>query len=183
MAAERRDHHRTRCRLGCAITLGRTRIRGRVLDVSEGGLCVLVPQHFARDAKLQLTIHVPHLGPIDLEATVWHQRRIRQAGSGKKGWATGLILDKAGPSYQSLVDPRSSQPESLPEIRGIRGGPEPEVEVAAEEELAIYRLRVKAMGSMRTKVLTLSASSADVAREAALKELPGEWTVLDITLR
>jgi hypothetical protein len=183
MAAERRDHPRIQCRLACAVKLDRTRVRGRVLDVSGGGLCILLPERLERGRKLLVTIEVPRIGPIDLETTVWHRRRIRRGPSGKRGWATGLLLDKAGPGYEKLVDLESSPPNSLDDVQEVASDPDLELEVDADEGPSIYRLRVKAVRQTRTKVLSLSADSAEVAREAALSELPGEWVLLEIELQ
>ena len=97
--------------------------------------------------------------------------------------ATGLLLDEANPSYERLVDPTSSLPEAGDEPRDADAGHEPELELAPDDEPTIYRLRVKAVASARTKILTLSAHSAELAREAALEDLAGEWTVLDVELR
>jgi hypothetical protein len=183
MAVERRNHHRIQCRLACAVKLGRTRLRGRVLDISEGGLCILLPERLAREAKVRVTIEI--VGPIDLEATVWHQRRVKQKFSGGRGWATGLILDKSDPAYEALVDPTAVQPESIPGVAEVEADleAEPAGELELDEAPAIYRLHVKAVGSNRTRMLTISAASAEAARDSVLAELPGEWTVLDVAMR
>jgi hypothetical protein len=190
MAVERRNHHRIQCRLACEVKLGRTRLRGRVLDISEGGLCILTPERLAKEAKVRVTIEIPSVGPIDLEATVWHQRRVKQKFSGGRGWATGLILDKSDPAYEALVDPTEAltdptavQTESIPGV--ARGEADLEAELVGEldEASSIYRLHVKAVGSNRTRMLTISAASAEAARDSVLAELPGEWTVLDVAMR
>jgi hypothetical protein len=182
MPAERRDHPRIQCRLACAVRLGRARIRGHVLDVSEGGLCILLPERLERDAKLLVTIEVPNIGAIDLETTVWHRHRVHQPVSGKRAWATGLILDKAGPGYSTLVDSDAGLPESSVGATAVQHqtGSESDTAAEADAEPSIFRLRVKAVDNTRSRVLTLSAYSAEIAREAALSDLPGEWTVLDV---
>lgn len=179
MSTERRDHRRTQCQIPCAVEFGRTRIAGRVLDISQGGLCVWLPERLAPNTKVLISLEVPDIGPIDLETTVWHQRLVRQPASGERGWATGFVLEKADPAYQALVDPTSRSLESIP---GLQDG-EPEGESSMQEAADIYRVRVGAPNGTRTNVLTLSAASEEAAREVTVADLPGEWDVLDVEAR
>lgn len=180
MSSERRDHPRIQCRLACAVRLDRARIPGRVLDISEGGLCILLPDRVEKSQKLVVTIDVPGRGLIDLETTVWHQRRFTQPASGRRGWATGLVIDKAGDGYASLVGPEGGDASPAADLATESGLNPGAAEVSSDDEHPIFRLHVKAVGTTRSRVLTLSAYSADFAREAVLNDLPGEWEILKV---
>ncbi len=102
--SERRKSPRIRCRLQCALVKGRRRIHARVLDVSEGGLCVLSPIALKPQQSVLLQIDVPPHGPVDVEAVAWHVRRVKSGASrGKAWWSVGMTITKAGEGFQSLL--------------------------------------------------------------------------------
>jgi hypothetical protein len=59
----------------------------------------------------------------------------------------------------------------------VRGMSSPDLLVG---EQPLYRVRVKAVGSARTRTLTLQAVSAKAVCEAVLRDLPGHWEVLGV---
>jgi hypothetical protein len=48
------------------------------------------------------------------------------------------------------------------------------------EEQSLYRVRLKAVGSSRTRTLTLRAVSESAVCEAVLRDLAGDWEVLGV---
>ncbi len=59
-------------------------MRARLLDVSEGGLCVAASVRFKHKMTVKVVIDDPRHGPIEVEAVVWHERRFRQPSSGAR---------------------------------------------------------------------------------------------------
>jgi len=201
---------RTRCRLPCTIRAGRKRIHARVLDVSSGGLCIVAPVRFKPHARMRIEIIVPRRGPVAVEAEVRHGRPFRHVSSGRRGWATGLALAAAAPEFLALTRPgglagpgeregvvevlrRASSPGALdPKVEerlGLKGGraireaparsrgSSPELLV---DEQPLYRVRLKAVDSARTRTLTLRAVSEAAVCDAVLRDLPGDWEVLGV---
>ena len=74
---ERRKDPRVRCRLNCTVRKGRKRFPARVLDVSEGGLCLLSPVALRRKQSVVIQIEVPPRGPVEVEAVTWHTRPVK----------------------------------------------------------------------------------------------------------
>lgn len=99
---ERRKSPRVLCRLRCTIR-ERKRVQARVLDVSEGGLCVLSPVPFKPKKPLVIDIDVPPHGPVRVEAVAWHMRQVKSNGSGRKAWSIGMMISKAAPGFASLL--------------------------------------------------------------------------------
>lgn len=182
---------RVRCSLPCIVKKGTKRVRARLLDVSEGGLCVAASVRFRHKMTVKVVIDDPRHGPIEVEAVVWHERRFSQPSSGRKGWATGMVLSKAGPDFQALVSPGSvwEKPaeDVLAELRE-HSAPVPSADQTLAEDdseldsgaPSVFRVRVKAVGTPRVRTLTLSAPSEAAVREAVLSDLEGEWQVLDV---
>ncbi|HEB89750.1 MAG TPA: PilZ domain-containing protein, partial [Deltaproteobacteria bacterium] len=65
---ERRKTPRGACRLPCSVLRGRERLRARVLDVSEGGLCLLSPVWLKAKQQFEITIDVPGAGQSRVRA-------------------------------------------------------------------------------------------------------------------
>lgn len=236
---DRRRSPRASCRLHCRVLAGNERTRARIVDVSNGGLCLLSPTWFASKSKIHISIDVPNRGESIVEAQVWHVRRQKMHGGTRKVWAVGVMLEETDDPYQRLllaagVAPEKSElPEagrptvkaasaslanstlsrshaeeqsdlhsaSLPPVQSIPSIPsrsaslkdtltgsapqEPRVEsegLAPEDmiEPKIFRIRVKATGGPRTKVLTLTAESEEEARELAVRDLESRWTIMDV---
>jgi hypothetical protein len=181
-----------------------------VLDVSAGGLCFVAPVCFRLHARIQVEIFVPRGGPVAVEGDVRHRRPFHQPSSGRRGWATGLALATAGPDFLALSSPgalaESSTREPLVEALqrvcranavdaaleealggarnrtrmdapGAAAGSSPDLLVT---EQSLYRVRLKAVASARTRTLTLRAVSASAVCEAVLRDLPGDWEVLAV---
>ena len=142
----------------------------------------------------------PRHGPIEVEAVVWHERRFRQPSSGRKGWATGMVLSKADSDFQALVSPGSIWEKPAEDVlaalwqqstpdrrRGERTPVASAGQAPAEDDAeldsgapSVFRVRVRAVGTPRVRTLTLSAPSEAAVREAVLSDLEGEWQVLDV---
>lgn len=185
---------RTRCRLPCTIRAGRGRAHARVLDVSSGGLCFVAPVCFRLHARVKVEIIVPRGGPVDVEGEVRHRRPFHQPSSGRRGWATGLALATVGPEFLALTTPgalaessngehvavalqRASRTEALDAALAPACRISPDLLVA---EQSLYRVRLKAVGSARTRTLSLRAVSESAVCEAVLRDLTGDWEVLSV---
>ena len=168
-------------------------MRGRVLDVSAGGLCVVAPVRFQHKMTVEVVIDDPRRGPVQVEAIIWHERRFKQPSSGRKGWATGMVLSKGGPDFQALSGggtTAESPAKAAPRPQPVRRAPERiappppseiEDELALElDEITVYRVKLKAVGKPRLRTVTLSAGSEAEVREAVASQLEGDWQVLSI---
>lgn len=188
---DRRRSPRAQCRLHGQITRGRERIRVRIVDVSEGGLCLLSPIWFDPKKPVQIAIDVPGRGVATVRVEVWHIRREKSRVSTNKVWTAGAILIDSDSAYAQLL-----------EAAGLAGGPpppattrgsnaqnsaanEPVAETAARDlaidtaDPRVFRLRCKAKGSPRTRMLTIPAESEPEALALARKDLGSEWDVLE----
>ncbi|HXK26063.1 MAG TPA: PilZ domain-containing protein [Myxococcota bacterium] len=184
---------RTRCRLPCTIRAGRGRAHSRVLDVSSGGLCFVAPVCFRLHTRVQVEIVAPRSGPIAVEGDVRHRRPFHQPSSGRRGWATGLALATAGPDFLALTSPGALPPPSdsrpievlQPATSAVQAAPVAARLISPDllvEEQSLYRVRLKAVASARTRTLTLRAVSESAVCEAVLRDLSGDWEVLGVEL-
>jgi hypothetical protein len=164
-----------------------------VLDVSSGGLCFVAPVCFRIHARVHVEIVVPRGGPVVVEGDVRHRRPFRQPSSGRRGWATGLALATAGPDFLALSSPGALPESSDGELvalalqRASATAPREATDLAHEispdllvEEQSLYRVRLKAVGSARTRTLALRAVSESAVCEAVLRDLSGDWEVLGV---
>ncbi len=147
---------------------GRDRIKARVLDVCEGGLCVLSPVELKKGQTLQIAIDVPKHGPAKIEAFVWHVRSVKSRSTRRHTWSAGMVLVKSDDTYARLLPPA-------------------ELNVSVEDdpndksdELQVFRVRVRVRGEPRTRLLTLGAATKEEALELALVDLDDSWTIIDI---
>ena len=157
--------------------------------MSEGGLCIVAPVRFRSRSTIQVVIEDPRHGPVEVEGVVWHDRPFKQPSSGRKGFATGLVLAKGGADFQALANPRwvaaatSVHTPGAPEQDAAPAATSPPrgdlLELDADGP-SVYRVRVKALGVPRIRTLTLSATSEEAAREAVLSGLEGDWQVLNV---
>jgi hypothetical protein len=160
-----------------------------VLDVSSGGLCFVAPVCFRLHARVQVEIVVPRGGPVAVEGDVRHRRPFQQA-SGRRGWATGLALATAGPDFLALTaapgalaDSRDRERVVAALRRGSSDSAGPARRVAPDllvSEQSLYHVRLKAVGSARTRTLALRAASESAVCEAVLRDLAGDWEVLGV---
>jgi hypothetical protein len=172
---ERRKSPRVKCRYPCEVLGSRHRASGTVLDLSEGGLSVLVASEADQGENLRIRFQAPDGVPIEVEGLLWHSRRVRDRASGENAWVLGLMISHACDAYPRLVTPpRASAPEpTRPKIVADTG----EID---EEELLGFRIRVRQRASSRTRLLTLSAQSDEEARALAETQLQDGWEVLEV---
>jgi hypothetical protein len=77
------------------------------------------------------------------------------------------------PALEEGLDASRTPHEALGLAREIS----PDLLVA---EQSLYRVRLKAVGSARTRMLTLRAVSESAVCEAVLRDLTGDWEVLGV---
>lgn len=172
---ERRKSPRVKCRFPCEILGSRRSASGTVLDLSEGGLSVLAALEADQGTSLLIRFQAPGGEPIEVEALVWHSRRVRDRTTGKDTSVLGLMVSRASEGYSRLAAPaRAGAPEPLSPSEGI------ESRELGEEELVGFRIRVKERSSPRTRILTLSAKSEEEARELAATHLEDGWELLEV---
>jgi hypothetical protein len=118
-ASDRRQSPRIRCRLQCRLRIRRKWVRGRVLDVSKGGLCILSPVNLKPKQSVLLQIDVPPRGPAEVEAVAWHVRRVKSRRAGVKTWSVGMMITKADEGFQALLadGDADSPPDASAELR------------------------------------------------------------------
>ena len=198
---ERRRAPRGACRLPCSIMRGRERLRARVLDVSEAGLCLLSPVWLKAKQELEIAIDVPGAGVSRIRAEIWHIRREKSRGTGNRVWIAGAILVDADEAYESLLRAVGVSPDENADASDSMGA---RIEVPVEHppasaapsaagsnescesgrldeiEPMIYRIRCKAKGEPRSRVLTLAAETEEQARALAIRDLGNAWSILEI---
>jgi hypothetical protein len=201
-AEERRRSPRTRCRLRCTLRVGRQRVRARVLDVSEGGLCLLSPVALRAKQAVTLQVDVPPHGPVTVEAVAWHVRKLKSGTA--PSFSIGMMISKAGEGFRALlpgVDARDTGSEDVAatlaemasrhacmpapgaeqlELLGDADLGLDDDEGLEETGLDLFRVRVKAKRGPRTRTLTLSAASAVEAESLARTDLDDTWQILEV---
>jgi len=85
-----------------------------VLDVSDGGLCILSPVTFKPKQSVLIQIDVPLHGPTEIEAVVWHMRKVKSGRAGVKVWSIGMMITKAGEGFEALLPDGSVGGDSDP---------------------------------------------------------------------
>ena len=169
---EQRQSPRTLCRLHCRIRRGRDRIRARVLDVSEGGLCVLSPIELPRGQSLEVEIDLPGHGIVNVQGDVWHTRITKSPVTRRISWSAGLILTKSDYTYSRLFTSTSKTDRLQPiTSSGL---------TETEEGLNVFRVRVQIEGTPRTRILTFSAATEEEARAVATEDLEDPWSIVEI---
>ncbi|MEM9174463.1 MAG: PilZ domain-containing protein [Myxococcota bacterium] len=173
MGEERRQSPRAKCRISCAVHVGEAHLRGCVLDVSDGGLCLLSPSAIEPHDSLKVHLQVPDLGRISVHAIAWHFRRVKGAKSGKRAWSVGAVLAKADPGYASLLRERLQQQAS-------EGNEEATVGGVRARDLIVFKVRVKKQDGPRTRTLSLTAPDEAEARRLALADLDASWSIVAV---
>lgn len=173
---ERRKSERVRCKLPCEIQRGPEKAAGTVLDMSEGGLSVETGFEACQGDSLHIRVMAP-ASTLEMEALVWHSRRVRRRSSAQTTWLLGLMICEAPDAYFDLV-PRISAPPKPREANGA-GAPD-QAPPDEREDLLPFRIRVKQHSQPRTRILSLNADSEDEVRVLALADLEGDWEVLEI---
>jgi len=136
-----------------------------LLDISEGGLCFACPTELLEGAQVQVGIPGPG-ETIWVEGRVWHVRpmRIRRTET----HAHGVVVDDPDDRYLALL-PRGDV--------DCDGAADP-----AMSGPGVFRVRLKARGQPRTRVLSLAAEDAQTARRDALAKVGDGWEVLEVVV-
>lgn len=186
---ERRQTKRAPCRLRCRVARGRDQLASRIVDVSEGGLCLVLPVWLKPKQPFDISIDVPGTGLSRVQVEIWHIRREESKNSKGRVWVAGAMILNSDEAYAKLLNATgvlSSDVESeiettpttpnTPKQSGGAKAPEPIDTV----DPTVYRIRCKQTGGPRTRVLSLAADSEAHARSLATEDLGSSWTVLDI---
>ncbi len=185
---ERRQTHRAPCR----IAKDREQLPTRIVDVSEGGLCLISPVWLKPNQKYQIAIDVPGTGLAEVCVEIWHIRRETSKRTNSRVWIAGAILVDADKAYAKLLkaagvaNPEADRPVETSQngIKGKRGtkgkGPIILPDPIDAIEPRIYRIRCKAIGGPRSRILSLSGDTETQARSLAIRDLGEAWTVLEV---
>ncbi len=173
MREERRQSPRVPCRIRCTVRVADARVSGWVLDVSDGGLCLLSPSAIAQHDSLKLHLDVPGLGRVSVHAIAWHVRRVRGARSGKQAWSAGAVLVRADPGYVSLLRNEALSSASAGNDDAAVGG-------VRARDLTVFKVRVKKQDGPRTRTLSLTALDEDEAKRLATTDLDQSWAVVAV---
>lgn len=148
-------------------------MRGLILDVSEGGLCLLTPVSIEHQESLAIHIEDPRIGPMNIEGLAWHVKKVRGSKPGKMAWSIGVVVLKADDAYYKLL-PQSHDTDSAPKDQK-----EAEDEAIADE-LLVFKVRVKERASPRTRLLSLTAADENEASKFASADLDEKWSIVEI---
>jgi hypothetical protein len=199
---ERRSTPRASCRLHGRVRQKRGQLRVRIVDVSEGGLCLFTPVAFEAKSKIEVEIDVPGFPDCIVQAEVWHVHRQKGRDSSRKIWSVGAMLDKSDDSYVRLLAAAGVAPDG-PSTRSISGAgskpasassqqsaeaglaaspSRPSEDFSSEDELEarIFRVRVQSQTGPRTRLLTFTADSRADAESMAIAALQPEWRVIEV---
>ena len=183
---ERRQTKRAPCRLRCRVTRGKEQVASRIVDVSEGGLCLILPVWLKPKQPYDISIDVPGTGLSRVQVEIWHIRREESKNAKSRVWIGGAMILASDDAYSKLltatgvlsrgVDSAEEAASSTPKPSGATKAPEP----IDSFDPIVYRIRCKQTGGPRTRVLSLAADSEAQARALASEDLGSSWTVLDI---
>ncbi len=172
---ERRKYSRIRCRFPCEIVGPAGRASGTVLDLSEGGLSVRAALKIDQGESLVVRFQAPGGEAIEVEALIWHARRVRDRATGEDSRVLGLMVSDACEAYSRLV-PHTQAPSPEASMPSEESAPE----AVGSGELVGFRIRVQQSAGPRTRILTLSAESGEEARALAATHLGDDWDVLEV---
>lgn len=160
-------------RMTCAVSFGEQRYTGVVLNVSQGGLFVQTAAPPERGEDVQLELNPPGDAPtIPLRAEViWRRVVPSQLRSTARG-GMGVRIVRADETYYNALadwmrvslDPRPATASQTPE----------------EPSQPSWRVRVRALGTPRTRSVSVEAASNDAAGDAAIEYLGKGWQVIAI---
>jgi hypothetical protein len=176
---ERRRTPRAACRLHCRVARGREPVRSRIIDISEGGICLISPVWLKPKEAFDVSIDVPGTGLAKVRAEIWHIRREKSRTTNERVWMAGASLVDADEAYSKLLRAAGVAP-AIRESTAATSTGATSTESIDQIEATVYRIRCKARVGPRTRVLTLAADSEDEAREFAVRDLGETWTVLEI---
>lgn len=149
---------RIRCRIPCEVSLGRTRTKGSVLDLSEGGLALVTRLVLNEGDDVCIKLH-PHRreGAIDLQGLVWSCRKRASAGGKPAPPVLGIMISDAPAEYGKLL--RRLEQQGAGGARVVRG-PATETKPVSVSPGAALRQSEKASFSAVT-VVNEAPSHAD----------------------
>jgi PilZ domain len=196
---ERRRTPRASCRLHCIIRRDGAPIRARIVDLSEGGLCIFSPVWLEAKNSVEISIDVPGVAESIVRTEVWHVRRQQIPNSNRKIWVIGAMLDQSDDAYLKLLaaagiaptvaaaNPNPSRVPANPTTvsRTEKRGPGPtatpsDISTVDEIEPKVFRVRVQARTGPRTRLLTITAESVADARALATQDLQPEWRIIEV---
>lgn len=183
---ERRQAMRAPCRLRCRIAKGREQIPARIVDVSKEGLCLISPVWLKPKEKHEISIDIPGTGLSQVHIEIWHIRREKSQSTNSKIWIAGAMLCDSDTAYAKLLSATgiTSRGDDTAVQSTSESSDRPNTENAIQPidtiEPRVFRIRCKAKGGPRSRVLSLAADSEEQARELATRDLGAEWTVLEI---
>ena len=195
---EQRKEKRRKRRLPCDLQIGGKRHEATVVEVSDGGLSVLTAESPELGTEIRVAIKPPGEAPIDVVALVWNKRRASpRKGSGPR-YRLGLVIVCSSAGYLRLLgEPGAAETRSKPDEPGSDASPptreappstsfqaaaQPPTASAppVDEAGASYRVRAAQKGGPRSRVVVVSASSAEDAGGRALADLGADWVVLEV---
>jgi len=183
---ERRQTKRAPCRLRCRVARGRDQLASRIVDVSEGGLCLVLPVWLKPKQPFDISIDVPGTGLSRVQVEIWHIRREESKNSKGRVWVAGAMILNSDAAFTKLLNAAGvlssgveSAIETAPNTPKQSGGAKAP-EAIDTVDPTVYRIRCKQTGGPRTRVLSLAADSEAQARSLATEDLGSSWTVLDV---
>jgi Tfp pilus assembly protein PilZ len=160
-------------RMTCAVSVGQRRYSGVVLNLSQGGLFVQTSAAPVRGVSVALELNPPgDEAAIPLQAEVVWRRVVPQQLRASAQGGVGMKIVCADENYYGAL------------AEWMRVALDPAVRVAPEHPVAPvivpYRVRVRAHGGPRTRVVSIEADSEDTARDAALGHVGDGWQVIEV---
>jgi hypothetical protein len=136
--------------------------------------------------KHEISIDVPGTGLSRVHIEIWHIRREKSQNSNSKVWIAGAMLIDSDAAYAKLLsatgiasgDINTAAPPASesPNQSGAKNG----IQAIDTIEPRVFRIRCKAAGGPRSRVLSLAAESEEQARALATRDLGEAWTILEI---
>lgn len=159
---------RIKRRLPCDLSFDGGHHSGIVLNVSRSGLFVQVAVAADPGSVVAVDLNGPSGQDLELDARVIWKRIVPSGLMRVAHGGVGLRIKRASESYyeflRSIVEPTAmSRANAAPLLR--------------------YRVRLKQIGSPRSRSLSVFARSEDTASDQALREVGEGWSVMDIELR
>ena len=156
------------------------------MDVSEGGLCLISPVWLKPNQEFDISIDVPGTGVAKVRVELWHIRRETSQKTKSRVWIAGAILVDGDQAYSKLLKAAGvAQTEANRPAETSPDGPKRTLPTKPRDSIDtvepnVYRIRCKAIGGPRSRVLSLAADSEEQARSLATRDLGESWTVLEI---
>lgn len=160
-------------RMTCAVSVGERRYSGVVLNVSRGGLFVQTSAAPLRGARVALELNPPgDEAAIPLQAEVVWRRVVPQPLRATARGGMGVRIVRAEETYYGALAEWMRVDVPPP----VRVAPEN----AGEPEVVPFRVRVRARGGPRTRVVSVDAHSEDAAGRAAIAHVGDGWQVIEV---